>query len=360
MARNPHFDSTLQNSLSMKRTLFPLFAIGALVVAAAAADVTSESVGFLEMAINPGTGGGRALTVLSFPLLTTTNITGATSGTIDAFTSTTLTCNSANWAAGELSQAATPKVILITSGAAVGRTFLISSTVANTPTALTLASSETADLTTLGIATGASADSYRIFDCHTLSSLFGTPASFAFVGNANPDLADNVLLLINGVWNTYYFNTTLNRWTRRSLGSPDATNQAVKPEAAILFSSIGTTSLTLLATGSAPATTRSDVVSKSGLTFLGSPWPADVTLINSGIQQIPNWQANSNVNSADQVLLLVSGTWSTYWWTGANWRKKGLGSPISDTQTIPAGSGVILSKTTAAASESLLTQAPPY
>lgn len=337
-----------------------ILAFCALAVAATAVDVTTDPVGFMEVAINPGTGGSRALTVLSFPLVTTTNVNGASTGTIDALTSTTVTSNSVNWVPGELSQASAPKILRITSGAALGRTFLISTSAANSATTLTLASSETTDLTTLGIITGTNGDSYKIYDCHTLSSLFGTPAIFAFVGNANPDLADNVLLLINGTWSTYYYNTTLNRWTKRSLGSPDASNQAIKPDAAILFSSIGTSSLSLLATGAVPSTALKNVINKSGLTFLANNWPTDVTLFNSGIQQIPNWQANANVNNADQVLLLVNGTWSTYWWNGSNWRKRGLGSPISDTQAIPAGAGIILSKTASSASDSLLTQAPPY
>lgn len=337
-----------------------ILAFCVLAVAATAVDVTTDPVGFVEVATNPGTGGSRALTVLSFPLLTTTNVSGASAGTIDAVTATTITSNSANWVSGELSQAAAPKILRITSGTAVGRTFLISTSAANSATTLTLAPSETTDLSTLGIVAGTNGDNYKIYDCHTLSSLFGTPASFAFVGNANPDLADNVLLLINGTWNTFYYNTTLNRWTRRSLGSPDATNQVIKPDAAILFNSIGTSSLSLLATGTVPTTSLKNVVNKSGLTFLANNWPTHVSLLSSGIQQIPGWQANANVNNADQVLLLVNGTWNTYWWNGTNWRKRSLGNPISDTQTISAGAGIILSKTTAAASDSFLTQAPPY
>lgn len=327
---------------------------------ASLADVVTDPVGFIQVATNPGTGSARALTVLSFPLLNTTNVTGASSGKIDAVSANTLTCSAANWAAGELSQATKPKLIRITSGAAVGRTFLISTSATNTSITLTLASSETTDLTTLGIVTGTNGDSFKIYDCATLGSLFGTPATFAFVGNANPDLADNVLLLISGTWSTFYYNTTLNRWTRRSFGNPDATNQAVKPDTAILFSSIGTSSLTLVATGTVPTTSIKNVISKSGLTFLGNNWPTDVTLFNSGIQSIPGWQANANVNNADQVLLLVNGTWSTFYWDGTNWRRRSFGNPVSNTQLIPAGAGIILSKVSATASDSLLTQTPPY
>lgn len=343
----------------MNKLWFTALAQVSLAVASLA-DVVTDPVGFIQVATNPGTGSARALTVLSFPLLNTTNVTGASSGKIDAVTANTLTCSAANWAAGELSQASRPKLVRITSGAAVGRTFLISASTANTSTALTLASTETTDLTTLGIVTGASGDSYKIYDCHTLSSLFGTPASFAFIGSADPNLADNVLLLINGTWSTFYYNTTLNRWTRRSPGNPDATNQTIKPDAAVIFYSIGTSSLTLLAAGTVPTTSLKNVINKSGLTALGNNWPTDVTLINSGIQSIPGWQANTNVNNADQVMLLVNGTWSTFYWDGSNWRRRSPGSPISNSQVISSGSGIILSKVAASASDSLLTQAPPY
>ena len=328
-----------------------------LLSGAAQAQVSTDPVGFMEVSIAPGTGTVRALTILSFPLVNTTNVTGATIGQIASVTSNTITDTSGNWAAGELSVAATPKIIRITSGSALGLTFLISTGTANTSTVITLDASETTDLTTLGINVG---DTYKIFDCQTLSSLFATPATFAFLGNSNPDLADNVLLLINGAWNTFYYNTTNNRWTKRTLGSPDASNQAVKPESAVIFNRLGSDTLSLVSTGNVPTTSLTTTVRSSGLSFLSNGWPVDITLVNSGIQNIPNWQANASASSADQVLVLVNGAWSTFWWTGTNWKKKTLGSPISDTQPITAGTGVVLSKLSAASTNSLLTQAPPY
>ena len=340
----------------MKKLTFSLI-LSALLGTTAIAQVTTDPVGFMEVNIAPGTGTTRALTILSFPLLNTTSVTGATVGQIASVTANTVTDTAAGWVPGELSVAASPKVIRITSGSALGLTFLISTSTSNTSTVVTLDNTETVDLTTLGIVSG---DTYKIFDCQTLASLFGTPATFAFLDNTNPDLADNVLLLISGAWTTFYYNTSLNRWTRRGFGSPVATNQPVKPESAVLFNRIGTGALSLLATGTVPTKSLSSIVQRSGLTFLANNWPTDGTLLASGIQNIANWQANADVNSADQVLLLVNGTWNTYWWNGTNWKKRGFGSPVSDTQIITAGSGVLISKTVPASSDSLITLAPPY
>jgi hypothetical protein len=337
--------------LRLSMMLLPLLA------SVAQAQVTTDPVGFMQVNIAPGSSGSRALTVLSFPLLNASGITGATAGQISSVTSTTISDSSAAWAAGELSVAATPKIIRITGGNAKGRTFLISSTPANTSTGLTLADTETSDLTTLGIVAG---DTYKIYDCQTLSSLFGTPATFAFLGNTASDTADNVLILIDGAWNTFYYNTTNSRWTQKVFGSPNATNQAIKPESAILFNRLGTGALSLVLTGAVPTTYRSDPVQKAGLTCLANNWPTDVTLLASGIQNIPNWKSNASSASADQVLLLIDGAWNTFWWNGTNWRQKVFGNPVSDTQVISAGTGILLSKVATAPADSLLTQGPPY
>ena len=104
---------------------------------------------------------------------------------------------------------------------------------------------------------------------------------------------------------------------------------------------------------------RADIVRGSGLTFLGSNWPVDVTLLSSGSQSLPGWQANATANGADQVLVLNNGAWSTYWWNGTNWRRNALGSPISDTVLIRAGTGILVNKLVPGAN-SLLTQIRPF
>ncbi|MBV6499193.1 MAG: hypothetical protein CJBNEKGG_01644 [Prosthecobacter sp.] len=330
------------------------------------AEAVTDPVGFITINIAPGNGSTtRALTLLSAPLLTSatkadgvTPADGAVTGIISSLTSNTLTNSGAAWTAGELSAAVTPKVLRILSGAAEGRTFLLSTTTANTSTTVTLHTTETTDLTTLGIATGANGDRYQIFDCDTISSFFGDTS--LIVKNDNPDLADNILLFVGGAWNTYYFHVTNNRWTRRGFGNPDATNQAVKPEAGMMFNRLGSAAMALNITGSVPMTKRADVVKSSGVTFLGTHWPVDATLATSGIQSIPGWTSNASFNSADQVQLFISGAWSKYWFDGTNWRRSGFGSPISDSQVITAGTAILINKVNASGSDSLLTKNRPF
>lgn len=328
----------------------------------AAGEAVTDPVGFITLNITPSPNGTtRALTLLSAPLLSNatkadqvTPIDGASVGALTSFSSNTLVNAAAAWTAGELSQAATPKVLKILSGAAEGRTFLLSSTVANTATTVTLDATETTNLTTIGLAAG---DRYQIYDCDTLASFFGDAAGI--VKNNNPDLADQILVLIGGTWNTYFYHTTNNRWTRRAFGSPNATNQALKPEVGLIFSRIGSQTLALNITGSVSMTKRSDPIRGTGLTMLGSNWPVDATLMDSGIQSTPGWTSNSNVNLADQVMLLIGGTWNTYWFDGTNWKRRAFGSPVSNTQVIAAGSAVLVSKVTATP-DALLTKNRPF
>lgn len=339
--------------------IWTLFGVAALGLAGSVfGQYATDPVGFVNLSIAPSPNGTtRVLTALSAPLLAEASLaTGSPTGRIASLTANTITVDAPGWTAGNLSVAATPKVLRITSGVAEGRTFLLSTTVANTATTVTLATTETTNLTTLGILTGANGDTVKILECDTMATFFGDPASI--VKNSNADLADNVLILTGGAWVTYFHNTV--RWTRRGFGSPDSTNLAIKPETAILFSRIGTGSLALAVTGSVPMNKRADVVQRSGLTFVGSNWPVDVTLANSGIRDIPGWTVNSNVNSADQVLILIGGAWITFWHDGTNWRRRGFGSPISNGQVISPGTGALISKTVAATSDGLLTQTRPY
>lgn len=339
--------------------IWTLFGVAALGIAGTGfGQYATDPVGVVNLNIAPSPNGTtRVLTALSAPLLAEASLaTGMAMGKISSLTSNTVTCDSGGWTVGNLSAAATPKILRVTSGAAEGRTFLLSTTVANTATTVTLATTETTNLTTLGIVTGANGDTFKILECDTLSSFFGDPAGI--VKNANPDLADNVLILIGGAWVTYFHNTV--RWTRRGFGSPDSTNLAVKPETALLFNRIGTGALSLSVTGSVPMNKRADMVRGSGLTFVGSNWPVDVTLANSGIRNLPGWTVSTNVNAADQVLLLIGGAWITFWHDGTNWRRRGFGSPISDGQLVSAGAGALISKTVAATSDGLLTLNRPY
>jgi len=340
--------------------IWTLFGVAALGLAGTGfGQYATDPVGFVNLSIAPSPNGTtRVLTALSAPLLAEASLaTGSPTGRVSGLTSNTITCSGAGWTPGNLSVAAAPKILRVTSGAAEGRTFLLSTGVANTSEIVTIDASESTNLTTLGIVTGINGDTFKVLECDTLSSFFGDPANLVKANSVG--LADNILLLNNGAWVTYFYHSTNNRWSRSGPGLPDASNQRIKPESAILFSRVGTTALALSATGTVPMEKRVDVVRGTGLTFMGSNWPVDISLLGAGIHTLPGWQANATVSGADQVLILSNGAWLTYWWNGTNWRRSGPGSPISDTVVIRAGAGILLNKLVPAAN-GLLSQNRPY
>ena len=317
--------------------------------------VATTPVGGVVIDIAAGTGGTRTLTAVSIPMLMSAGASGQMAGLVTGVTSTTLTNSSAGWTAGQLSTTAAPYVIRMKSGAAAGRTFLISTATANTTTTVTIDTSESPNLTGLSITTG---DAYELIAVDTLSILF--PSGSGMLGGSTAGAADNILINKAGVWRTYFYSTTLNRWTQVALGNPDASNEPIKPDTALLYGRLAASTLTVKAFGSVPVLGRKAPVINSGVTFLANGWPADVTLLASGIQSIPGWTANTASGSADKVQLLSGGVYKTYYFDGTNWRQVALGNPIKNTDLIGTTAGVLLNKLGTASGTAVLTQALPY
>ncbi|GAT34072.1 hypothetical protein TSACC_22495 [Terrimicrobium sacchariphilum] len=343
-------------------------AIG-LALVAPLADLPAQSVavapsGVVSTTITAGTGAVKKMSLISLPLLETATLSGKSVGRFSSVTSTTFTDTSSGWTPGELSTAATPKLLLITSGAAEGYMFLISTATQNTATTATISASDSAvaDLTTLGIATGANGDTYRILNCDTLASLFGTPESTGVLGGATAATADTLVLVVNGASNTYFYKTdvTPNRWTKSALGNPDASSTPVLPYYGIQYSRLGTSPITLTVTGDVPANLRKTFVKNSGTTFLAQFWPVDTSLASTAISSLPGWASGATANVSDTILIMSNGISSTFWFDGTDWRKSALGTPISNSVVIPAGSTVSLVKKGTASGFSLLSQNIPY
>ncbi len=228
----------------------PLFAAIGLALAAPLTDLPAQEaatvpVGAVTTSIPPGTGAVKKTSLISLPLLETATLTGKSVGRFTSVTPATFSDTAAGWTPGELSNAAAPKLLLITSGAAEGHMFLISTAPAsqNTATTATIstADSTVVDLTSLGILTGASGDTYRILNCDTLASLFGTPETLGVLGGISPATADTIILVVNGTPTTYYYRTDVipNRWTKSAPGTPDASSTPVLPYYGIQYSRLG-------------------------------------------------------------------------------------------------------------------------
>jgi hypothetical protein len=332
---------------------------------------TTDPVGFVTVGITAGTGAAKRNTLFSLPLLETESIAGQVAGTITGVTANTISNANAGWTAGALSQPASPYLIQITSGAAEGRMFLISSSAntdgaiggtANTSTTVTVSSVDAAqvDLTSLGIVTGT--DTYKIFACDTLSSFFGTPETTGIQGAAAPANADTVTIVFNGSANTYFYNTgaTPARWSRVAFGNPASGNVPLLPYYGVQYARLTATPLSFVITGSVPTIGRKVSVKNSGSTLLAQYWPADSTLASLGLNTIPGWQSGANASAADTVVLTSNGGANTYFYDGTNWRRVAFGNPISNDALIGVGTTVMISKKGSATGFNTLSQARPY
>jgi len=318
----------------------------------------STPQGYITWVAGAGTGSVKKVTPLSMPFLHPAEATGSMTGEISAVTDSSITDSLAGWTAGQLSNPAKPCLIRITSGAAAGRTLLISTSMANTATAVTIDAKDVAQsgLLSLGIAPG---DHYEIFECGTLASVFGTPATTGVQGGTGAANADSLMISVNGTLETYYYSTTLNRWTKSILGNPDASNTPLRPDSGIFFSRLAATDWRLVLPGQVSTTSRSAAVKNSGTTILAQNWPLDTTLGQMRIQLISGWTAGPAA-SADKVKIVANGVTDIYWFDGSNWRKQASGSPLADNQLIPAGSAVILEQLGTQQGYGTLTQPMPY
>jgi hypothetical protein len=350
------------NSLSSFRS--PLCALTALLTfglgfQAQAQSVTTTPVGAVTVTIAPGTGVGRVITPVSFPLVDSPSGVGQIKGQVTGFTATSITNSNAGWVADQFSTPAIPYLIRITSGLASGKTFLISTATPSTSTTVTIDSEEASlvNITNTGLAVG---DSYSIIPCDTISSLFQTPAVTGVVGASSPATADIVFMMVSGGWRQYYYNTSGTPGWRRAGLNTVADNVAIRPDSLLLYSRIGSAPMSLVLTGEVPPLNRKQIIRKSGITPLASPWPAGVTtLSSSGIASSSGWAKNSNYLQADIVFLMVSGGWRQYFHDGSNWRRLGLNT-ISDSVEIPSASGVLVSKRGSELSSVDVVSSAPY
>ena len=326
--------------------------------------VQGEPFGYVKINITAGTGTSKKTSLVSIPLLEEAAITGKATGRITGVTATTISASGAGWTAGQLSTAATPHLIEITSGTAKGRMLLISTTAANTADTVTISSDEATrvgDLTNLGITTGTeNGDTYRIRPVDTLSSFFGTPESTLVQGGTSANNADTITIVSNGGANTYFYSTTLGRWSRVTLGNPDASNTPIPPYAGVQYGRIANTPLEFIVTGKVPSGEREVSIKNSGTTVLSPFWPVSQTLAQLAIQNTPNWGSGASANAADTIALSSAGSVTTFFYDGSNWRRVSLGNPLANTNMVPVGTSVLINKKGNASGYAAYQHSAPY
>jgi uncharacterized protein (TIGR02597 family) len=337
---------------------FPQFLIPSLVAVATLGALTYPShgqtsvatvpQGFVNITIKPSTDGTTpTLTQFSAPLQPAATITGQSVGRLSGVAASTLSNSSAGWTASALSSTTAPFYVKVRTGSGAGRIFRIT---ANTSTDLTV-DTQGFDLTTLGIATGASGDSYEIFPGYTLLSLLGTPTEGVIGGNSTQFSANQTdKVLINdsiGIARFFYYDTSVSQWRR--LGS--ATNQntlPISPFTGMTYYRVSTTPLSFTFTGKVPDTNAKIAIPTTGTTLLASYFPATTTLASLALNTLPTWRklgdAGVTLDDTDRVLAEDSiGIVRSFYFDGTSWKRVGSNS-VQDSVAISAGSTIYLTR----------------
>lgn len=316
----------------------------------AAQSATSFPMGGLTVTINAGTVAAPVSTSFALPLYDPPLAVGAGVGRIASLTATTLTCTGAGWTSGALATAAFPYAFRITSGNAAGATFYVTANTADTLT------TSNVDLSTLGIATGASGDTFRLIPVDTLNTLFG---SNTLLGGTSPTDADIVYVGSNAQ-SAYYYNTSLSRWVRTTGPTTDRGNIPIPLDSGLLVTR-KSTALTLRFTGRVPEVRFSLTVANSGTTYTHTGFPTDVTLGALSLQTaLPGWTSGAAAASADILTVGLTAAASSYFYNGTNWQRTTGPATNRDSIVITAGTPIMIFKRGVASGTSSFTRALPY
>lgn len=301
--------------------------------------------------INGGSLVAPVTTAFAITLLDTPANAGATAARIATLTATTLTVTGANWTAGALANPALPSAVRISSGAAAGLTLPIS---ANTADTLTFTG---VDLTTLGLATGAAGDTFRVLPLDTLNTLFG---GTTFLGGTTAAAADLITLGSSGTQLSYYYHTTLARWVRTTGPTTDRGNIPLPLDGAISVTR-KSTALTLAFLGRAPDVRFSVPIANAGPTYTHTGFPVDVSLSALGLQnRVAGWVSAAAAAAADTLSVSNGADWLSYFHNGACWQRTTGPATNRDAIVITAGTPILIFKRGAAAGAATFTRALPY
>ena len=317
----------------------------------AATSVATDPVGYMSYTVAAAIDASTpSTTALCIPLQDVVSGTGAITGQVTGISANTISNSAAGWSASAFAVTGAPCFVRIKSGAAKGLTLLIT---ANSATDLTV-DPQGMDLTTLGITPNT--DTYQIIAGDTLLSLFGTNT----LGGTSADTADNVMYYNGSAWQTFYYNTTNNRWQQKGIGI-SANNFVLRPDAGLLFVRRATTSLSFTVTGAIPTSDLRYLVNNSGSTFIANGFPTDTALSAVGYNNLPNWVSSPDGQSADLVMFWNGSSWQRFYYNSTNnrWQQVGLGINANNF-TIPAGKPVVIARIGSTSGSALLAHTIPY
>lgn len=273
---------------------------------------------------------------------------GRDSGFINAVGASTLDSTAAGWVAGELSNAATPFLVRITKGAASGRLFTVSTSVANTATQLTLETNGV-DLTTLGMVAGT--DTFELLPADTLATVF--PTGTLQSGTAS---TGDLVRIFNGTsWISHYHDGA--KWVRQDTAAI-ADNTIIRPDQGLLILR-RTTAKTLVNTGRAPAVSVKLDVQRGRSNVVGG-LPLATTFGELAIQNLPGWASNAaSPTTGDHVQIWNGTTWLVYYHDGGKWVRQGTTTSADAINAFQAGRPILIRRPTGSGTEQL-THAKTY
>lgn len=303
---------------------------------------TTTPVGFITVTIPAAADATHpSNAVVSVPLYKTADYAAAVA-TLDSPTQFTL---SGSFTASAF--VTTPHFVRVKTSATaahVGKFFLIT---ANTTSQLTVTlPSGVANINTVLSA----ADTCEVVPANTLASVFGTSPPL-LKPNADPLVADNVLIWNGSSWDTYSHDGTA--WQNANSFDPQDKTVIYPDEGVFVIhrftASPGTNApVTLTLMGTVPSTAeKTDVAGGTaahpGYTFISNRFPVNSTLGSLALQTLPGWISGSDPVAVDNALIWNGSSWDTYYYDNGvpAWQNANSFDP-QDATPIPTGAAVFV------------------
>lgn len=344
---------------STRALLAAFAALGGFLSFATAQSVATKPVGAVTVTI-PAAAVGNVKVFTFSPQIripSSSSFVGKSRGELSGVSATAFTDSSAAWGAGALSAAATPYFVKILTGTAAGSYWQISTSTANTATAVTAVSISGRDPISAGVVVG---DDYEIVPADTLDSFFASVEGS--IGGTSLATADNVRLHDGTTWRNYYYNSTNAQW-REGTSTFNRNTTIIRPDSGIIYTRRGTSTVQMTLVGNVADISEKFTVPATGVSFVGGVYPVDRTILSVGFNSMPNFVSyTGNLAAADKVRVFDGTAWRSFNYNLANsqWRE-GTSTFNRNTFVIPAGTPVIIERGSGAPAGTVALSMPiPY
>ncbi len=323
-----------------------------------AADVAySPVVGGITVTLSGAVSGVPKLSTFSpaMRLPLSGSFVGRGRGVLTGADATTFTDSAAGWSAGALSQAATPYFVRIRSGTAEGTWWQVSSSAANTTTAVTVLNRGITPAAA-GVVAG---DSYEIVPGDTLATLFSGIA--ATTGGTSAATADLVRVHDGVNWREYYYNTTVSQW-REGTSTFNRNNIVVRPDAGVVYVRRSEGNVSFLQLGAVSNAKEQILIGASGVTPIGNVFPVARTLGSLNLQASAGFiSSTGDLAAADKVTVFDGINWRSFHYNQSvgQWRE-GTSTFNRNTLNLPFGAAIVVERGSAASTPTFLSLTPPY